>query len=124
MSSWLLPEVHRWSDTDTPRPHEASTFSRSADASFSEARAIYADRGDSYGDTWALPNQKSAVTEYVLGLQHDHDRRGWLRLLQLASLIDLKDSRLLGGGNVRDSLLDGLNYRAVFAELLREYLGG
>jgi len=112
---------------DKPRaisiPIDPPTFTRTADATLVRARAVYAQRGDAYGDTWALPNLHTELTEYVLSLRRDVDYRGWLRLLLLAALSDVKESRVMGGGDIDDHLIDGINYRASFAEHLREFEG-
>ncbi len=100
------------------------TFTRAADATLPRVRATYVTRGEQYGDTWALPNIHSPLTEYVLGLRRDPDYRAWLRLLRAAVLADVKDSRVIGGPvSIDDHLLDGIAYRATFAEFLREYEG-
>ena len=100
------------------------TFSRAADATLQRVHQTYSVRGDQYGDTWALPNINSPLTEYVLSLRRDQDYRAWLRLLRAAVLADIKDSRLIGSSSsIDDSLLDGIAYRATFTELLREFEG-
>lgn len=113
---------------DAPRvlsnPHnDPPTFTRTADATLTRARAVYAQRGDAYGDTWALPNLHTELTEYVLNLRRDTDYKAWLRLLMLATLCDVKESRIQGGGNIDDHLIDHINYKASFTEHLREFEG-
>ncbi len=99
-------------------------FTRAADATLARVHETYAVRGDQYGDTWALINIHSPLTEYVLNLRRDPDYRAWLRLLRAAVLADIKDSRLIGSPtSIDDSLLDGIAYRATFTELLREFEG-
>lgn len=106
-----------------PPSTDPPTFTRTADATLTRARATYDQRGNAYGDTWALPNLHTELTEYVLNLRRDVDYRAWLRLLMLAALCDVKDSRIPGGGNIDDHLIDGINYRASLTEHLREYEG-
>lgn len=106
-----------------PPSTDPPTFTRTADATLSRARAVYAQRGDAYGDTWALPNLHTELTEYVLTLRRDVDYKAWLRLLLLAALSDVKQSRIQGGGDIDDHLIDGINYKASFAEHLREFIG-
>ena len=104
---------------------EYPTFTRCANASLERTRATYEQRGWEYGDSWALPNIQAPLTEYVLNLTRDGvgGYRAWLRLLRAAVLADTKESRLQGNVNIDDHLIDGLAYRATFAELLREYEG-
>ena len=108
------------STTIIPNP-QTPTFERTADETIERSQAIYKQRGVQYSDTWALENLTTAVTRSVLqrfgiqGLRADE-----LRLLLLAALIDVKDSRLIGGWNP-DSLYDGIAYRASFTTLRDEY---
>jgi len=97
------------------------TFERCADETLARVREIYADRGDNYGDSWTLDNQRTAVTDATLtrfGVTHLAPEEK--RLLQLAVLIDVKDSRLAGKFNI-DSLDDGIAYRGAYATLRDEY---
>lgn len=96
-------------------------FNHAADATLARVQFTYLNRGLHYGDTLALPNLVTTFTEYVLGLSRERDYRAWLRLLQLAAFIDIKDSRVGGGGDVDDHLVDGVAYRSAFTELLREF---
>ena len=107
-------------DTDSPL---IQTFERSANETLDDVRPLYSYRGSTYGDTWAIPNQKTTFTEYVLGLRRDPFYKQWLRLLQLAVLIDVKDSRVRGV-NIDDSIMDGIAYRASFRSHLQDYLAG
>jgi hypothetical protein len=101
-----------------------ATFERTADTTIAKVQGIYAQRGDGYGDTWALENTTAAVTKSTLqrfgitGLKPDE-----IRLLLLAALIDVKDSRLMGKWNA-DSLIDGIAYRAAYTTLRDEYESG
>jgi hypothetical protein len=105
------------------QPTDPPTFTRAADASIDRVRQTYVARGNAYGDSWALPNIHSPLTEYVLGLRRDPDYRAWLRLLRAAVLADVKESRMQGTGSIDDHLIDGVAYRLVFTELLRDYEG-
>jgi len=42
------------------------------------------------------------------------------RLMKLADLIDVKEDRMLGGYK-EDTLVDGVNYRLVFADLMDQF---
>lgn len=97
------------------------TFERTASKTIQRATGIYADRGENYGDSWALENQTRALTDATLlrlGIPKLDSEQ--MRLLQLAVLSDVKDQRLIGRWNP-DSIDDGLNYRAAWCTLRDEY---
>jgi hypothetical protein len=96
-------------------------FERTADTTLDRARPIYAGRGEQYGDTWDLPNQRFAVMTATLGKFGVTLTPEQMRLLKLASLIDTKDDRLIGAWNP-DSMIDGINYRASFCQFMEEYV--
>lgn len=94
-----------------------ATFERLADATLARCRAVYAQRGASYGDTWLKTpfNALDAVTRklgYVVERRH-------MRAIAAAVLVDIKYERLVGGYS-DDSIVDGINYAAVLAEEMRE----
>jgi hypothetical protein len=93
------------------------TFERCADATLTEVRATYAQRGEEYSDTWALDNRSSAFTAHTLrelaGIEMTPEE---LRLVICAALIDVKESRLIGPYK-RDTLVDSIAYRSLYAEL-------
>lgn len=83
--------------------------------------AIGTQRGTEYEDSWHLDNLVTTFTRAALrelGVQRLSPEQ--MRLLLLAALIDVKDSRM-GGPWKRDSVEDGLNYRAVFLDLMEQY---
>jgi len=97
------------------------TFERTADATLDRTRATYAERGNGYGDSWDVSNVTDAVTRATLERFGIRGLDAYeMRLLQLACLIDVKDSRLIGKWNP-DSLVDGIAYRAVYTTLRDEY---
>lgn len=84
-------------------------------------KSIYSDRGENYLDTWDLKNQTRAVADATLdrfGIERLTPEQ--MRLLQLACLIDVKDSRLIGKWNP-DSIDDGIAYRASYCTHRDEY---
>lgn len=93
------------------------TFERCADATLDEVRATYAQRGQEYADSWALDRIVTTLTANVLreimGVEATPEE---MRLLQAAVLCDVKDARLCGPYK-RDSIVDGVAYRALFAQL-------
>ena len=99
---------------------ERPTFEASADETLAVVRAIYAQRGDEYSDTWSIPNQVATFTEATLrrfGISLGADE---IRLLQLATLIDVKGSRLIGAWKA-DSVDDAIAYMAVYRALREKY---
>lgn len=104
-----------------PRPSAGkATFERTADVTLDTVRATYAQRGGEYADSWSIKNQVATFTESTLarlGVSLSADE---IRLVQLAALIDVKDSRLTGPFKA-DSIVDGIAYRAVYATLRQEY---
>jgi hypothetical protein len=106
-----------------PKP----TFERTADATIDDVRTIYASRGQEYADSWADENLVTTFLDatlralYIEGLS---DLRKLTvqekRLILLACLVDVKDSRM-GGGFKPDSVIDGIAYRASWCAHMREY---
>ena len=88
----------------------------------SRARAIYNQRGDEYGDTWALEN---IVTTYLDGVLNMLGIFGLSlaerRLLEMASLVDVKESRIKHGSWKLDNSDDAVNYRAAFSAWREAY---
>lgn len=98
------------------------TFERMADSTLERCRDLYKERGEQYSDTWAIDNLVLTLTKAIFA------KFGWawgkpeqLRIVLAAALADVKDSRLQGDGSVADSLEDGINYRAVLNQMLKEY---
>jgi hypothetical protein len=88
-----------------------------------ECLSIGTQRGGEYADTWHEENLVTALTEATLarlGVKNV-DRRG-LRLLLLAALVDVKQSRIVNGGPHKlDSYIDKLNYEAAYAALRDDF---
>lgn len=99
------------------------TFERNADETIIETRATYCQRGAEYADSWHLDNQISTFLDSTLALIGLTDvPKDVKRLMQLACLIDVKDSRM-GGPWKKDSVVDGIAYRAAYTALREEYEG-
>jgi hypothetical protein len=99
---------------------QAPVFEDGADRTLDRVRGIYHKRGGQYADTWDLENLSVVLTRATLrrfGVELDPEQ---LRLLQLAALADVKDSRLIGEWN-QDSVDDGIAYRALYCALRNEY---
>lgn len=85
-----------------------------------ESAAIAAQRGTEYADSWHLDNLVTTFTENTLKSFNLDLSPEQLRLVIMAALIDTKESRM-GGPYKEDTVVDGINYRAVFAHLKRLY---
>ncbi len=107
---------------ELPEASPKQAFNLAADATFAEAQAIHGQRGTEYSDSWALGNVHAPVLKMslreIFGFDPTPEE---LRVIMAASLVDVKDSRYLGGWK-KDTALDGLNYRAAHAAWLTEYL--
>jgi len=96
-------------------------FDRCADATLEEVKSIYQQRGGEYADSWVLENQHAPFLRMVL-----RETKDWavtnrvVRLIVAAVMVDIKDSRM-GGPYKRDSVVDGIAYRALFAQLMEEW---
>lgn len=109
---------------------EQATFDFYAASVLNESLEIQAQRGTEYGDTWALENMNATFTQATLAriiLNPHFDGNVTLeevRLIIMAALVDVKDSRVASGDWKKDSVVDGINYRAVYAGLREEYEEG
>lgn len=100
-----------------PKP----TFERTADATLEQVRAIYAQRGAEYADSWSLENLVTTYLDSTLAMIGLTGVPAEVkRLLQLACLVDVKDSRM-GGPFKADTVIDSLAYRASYLTLREEY---
>lgn len=95
-------------------------FESGISAILGDSVKVSEQRGGEYGDSWALDNLVTTFTRSTLESFGLHLSDEQVRLLQMASLIDVKDARLIGPYK-EDSVVDGINYRAVFAYLRRLY---
>lgn len=95
-------------------------FEESAKRTAVKCEAIYGQRGGEYSDTWALENQQTVFVDTVLRMLNLSLSAEAKRLLKLGALIDVKDDRMLGGFK-EDSLIDGVNYRLVFNDLMLQF---
>lgn len=101
---------------------DKQSFEGAADTALAVCSGVYSQRGNEYADTWSLDHQCTTfldATLRALGISDDLSREA-KRLLLAASLIDVKDSRMLGGWKL-DTVIDGIAYRAAYAEWRAEY---
>lgn len=100
-------------------------FNEAADRTLTRAQSIHNQRGNEYQDSWALENVHAPFINHVLsevfGLAGANAEE--LRLLLVAALVDVKDSRM-GGAFKLDTIDDGINYRAAFASWMDDYQTG
>lgn len=85
-------------------------FETRADSTLDKVRAIYADRGTSYSDTWRtcrFTNMKAVAKQ--LGLTIDER---FFRALCAAGFVDMKQERMSGGWK-EDNMIDGIAYEAL-----------
>lgn len=83
--------------------------------------AIGAQRGGEYLDSWHVDNQVTTFIDHVLALPIVPGReREYKRLVMVAALVDVKDSRMSGPWK-SDTTDDGINYRAAFTSWRDEY---
>lgn len=103
------------------RVSEQPAFNAAADKTLRRAQAISNQRGEEYLDSWALDNMVTTFFDATLrrlgvcGLSREA-----CRLLIVAALIDIKDSRMPGPWK-EDTVDDGINYRAAYASWRQEF---
>jgi hypothetical protein len=105
-------------DTKSTRP----VFNAAVDATLAKCQAISSQRGGEYLDSWALENQvstfmRATLREFGVTLSPEQ-----MRLLTMAALVDVKESRM-GGAFKDDSHIDAINYRSAYLELMLQYRG-
>ena len=115
--------VERWGHLMGPGPDvSVHTFNRCVNTILKRAIEISDQRGGEYLDTWALENVHTPFGDHVDSFRPTCPSDEWKRLRTLASLIDVKISRM-GGPWKDDTTLDLINYLAAFTQLANEYHG-
>lgn len=110
---------------DATQPAPVATFNRASAQSIKEATEICNHRGSEYSDSWSLDNLR---TPWLDNLFKDHNPvsvaaellPAYRRLVVLASMLDIKLSRL-GGGYKSDTALDSINYLGAYNTLRCEF---
>lgn len=99
------------------------TFNKAADNTIARANSISSQRAGEYNDSWSL---EQLNTPWLDNLMRDfpstpvmHERE-YKRLIVMASMIDIKISRL-GGGWKDDTPLDLINYIAAYTDLRNKF---
>ena len=99
-------------------------FNAAADTTLRRAQAISNQRGGEYLDSWSLDLMVTTFFDATLRrLGINNLTREEKRLLIVAALIDVKDSRMLGPWK-QDTGDDGINYRAAYTTWRTEYEAG
>lgn len=111
-------------DNEKPSPSATHTFNRAAERTIADAMAISNQRAGEYHDSWSLQNLK---TPFIDNLLRDYpvcpinqDEREYKRLVVMASMVDIKVSRM-GGGWKKDTSIDMINYVAAYCELREQF---
>jgi hypothetical protein len=99
-----------------------SWFGSHAGSGLKQANEILEQRGEEYADSWGEPITifLDAVLREIPEPKTVEERR----LLMLASLCDVKLSRIRSGAFKADSYLDLINYVAAFVKAFEEVLPG
>ncbi|CAB4212989.1 hypothetical protein UFOVP1444_46 [uncultured Caudovirales phage] len=88
-------------------------FEERADRTLDKVRAVYAQRGGEYADTWRTCRFLAMkAVSMKLGLEIRED---YLRALATAAFVDMKYERLSGGFK-DDSIIDGIAYGAFLVD--------
>jgi len=115
---------------DATAPSGKHAFNAASETTLRRALDVSNQRGGEYLDSWHVDNQVSTFIDHVLGLLGPDALaripagrvREFKRLVMVASLIDVKDSRM-GGPWKLDTVDDGINYRGAFATWREEFAG-
>lgn len=92
-------------------------FEERADRTLDKVRAVYAQRGGEYADTWRTCRFLAMkAVSMKLGLEIRED---YLRALATAAFVDMKYERLSGGFK-DDSIIDGIAYGAFLVDEMDE----
>lgn len=98
------------------------TFEAAMDRVLGECLDIANQRGAEYADSWHLDNIVTTFTAMALRKFGVALTKEQLRIVLCAALVDVKDQRLASGAPYkRDTVVDGINYRAMLVDLLALY---
>lgn len=101
-------------------PKRRPVFENAVDIVLSEALAIATQRGGEYQDSWHVANVRTTFLDHVLREIGTTSTPEQKRLVIMASLVDVKMSRLCGPYK-RDTYIDAINYLACLCHLMDEY---
>lgn len=93
---------------------QKAAFNAAVDDTLGACLNVSNQRGGEYQDTWALENMVTTFLDATLRDLHIVNLTAEeKRLLIVAALVDVKDSRMLGPWK-EDTVDDGINYRAAY----------
>lgn len=98
-----------------------AAFNEAAIVTLDKSRAVCEQRGNEYQDSWSLENLKTPNLDMVLRHLQQTFTPEEKRLLVIASLCDVKLSRLVGGYK-SDTYEDAINYFAALRTWMEQYL--
>ena len=102
----------KWNPTTTKQMTKP-LFEERADRTLDKVRAVYAQRGGEYADTWRTCRflaMKAVSMKLNLEIRDEY-----LRALATAAFVDMKYERLSGGFK-DDSIIDGIAYGAFLVD--------
>lgn len=115
-------------DNEKPSPSATHTFNRAAERTIADAMAISNQRAGEYHDSWSLENLRTSFLDNLLrdfpvcpkGMNNPNIDKEYKRLIVMASMVDIKVSRM-GGGWKKDTSIDLINYTAAYCELREQF---
>jgi len=102
-----------------------ASFNKAAEATIEKSLAICHQRGNEYSDSWALTNLKTPWLDNLLrdrpmGSIRPDLLPAYKRLIIMASLLDVKLSRL-SGDYKEDTAVDSINYIGAYNSMRMEF---
>jgi hypothetical protein len=108
-------------DETAPSGISKHAFNAASEKTLRRALTVSDSRAGEHLDSWHVDNQVSTFIDHVLQLPILKGReREYKRLVMVAGLIDVKDSRISGPWKL-DTVDDSINYRGAFATWREEY---
>ena len=133
--TWTCEQIDaRWDTKDGTTPVIRHAFNRAVEASVARTQAISGQRGETYQDTWSEANLRTSFLDATLrSIAEQQGHHGAdielaaltpaeRRLIVVASLCDVKLSRLIGEWK-QDHVDDLENYAGAWNTWMGEYLG-
>jgi hypothetical protein len=137
--SWTLSEAANVLPFPTPKPVAEDSasdsepvakhaFNAALDTTFERCGGVSNQRAGEYRDSWLPENMITTFLDHTLVAILGTDIAGRItrtekRLLNAATMVDLKDSRMIGPWK-QDTVDDGINYRGAYAEWMERYMHG
>lgn len=118
--------LNSYQETGCDKPStKQATFNRASADTVNRAQAVCNQRGNEYLDSWHLSNLKTPyldnlLRDWPIDRVYDDAKAAYKRLIVMASLIDVKISRL-SGLYKEDTSLDLINYIGAYNTLRLEF---